>query len=487
MEHYNRDDFERNNTGNDLYSRHTRINNQSPQRKDFVVSFITGAIVGSALGLYYKMKVFEKADQAIAKEKELREKALNYKSQAEQHIETVKTRVENFRNKSNNGVSSDELSAQKVAIQREVSDHNLADQSPEAREIQEAKLEADNHSKVGASATELAAQQNAIKSETNHDQLADQSPQAREIQDAKVEAKRNDQQTATPSSKELAAQQNAIQAESNHDTLADQSPQAREIQEAKADAKSKQANSNIDNNKHVSDKEIAMAQSAIKEESSLSDPSQTKEQSTQTSNADKLASAAHTKKQKMNNDSQVLANTNAFTKEQDVAKNNKQTTPSLVDQTNQNSSKANDGSFANRLATAAKDKQAKLTKGSKESQLTNALLAEAPIAKSKMTKVPNLVTKSSTNDTKNSKSSQTTNKQSSKKQNKAQFDKGVVTRQNNASTKSNNKNKTQTKTSKQSTKTPSQNKNQKQQGKQQPTQQKVEKTTSKIEKRTFND
>ncbi|MBY6178295.1 hypothetical protein [Staphylococcus warneri] len=484
MEHYNRDDFERNNTGNDLYSRHTRINDQTPQRKDFVVSFITGAIVGSALGLYYKMKVFEKADQAIAKEKELREKALNYKSQAEHHIETVKTRVENFRNKSNNGVTSDELSAQKVAIQREVSDHNLADQSPEAREIQEAKLEAENHSKVGASATELAAQQNAIKSETNHDQLADQSPQAREIQDAKVEAKRNDQQTAKPSSKELAAQQNAIQAESNHDQLADQSPQAREIQEAKADAKSKQADSNIDNNKHVSEKEIAIAQSAIKEESSLSDPSQTKDKAAQTSSADKLASAAHTKKQKMNNDSQVLADTSDLTKEQDVAKSNKQTTPNLLNQSNHNASKANDGSFANRLATAAKDKQAKLTKGSKESQLTNALLAEAPIAKSKMTKVPNLVTKSSTNETKGNNVSQTTNQQPSKKQNKAQFDKGVVTRQNNQSTKSNNKTKTQTKSSKQSTKTPSQNKNQKQQGKKQ---QKVEKTTSKIEKRTFND
>lgn len=484
MEHYNRDDFERNNTGNDLYSRHTRINDQTPQRKDFVVSFITGAIVGSALGLYYKMKVFEKADQAIAKEKELREKALNYKSQAEHHIETVKTRVENFRNKSNNGVTSDELSAQKVAIQREVSDNNLADQSPEAREIQEAKLEADAHSKVGASATELAAQQNAIKSETNHDQLADQSPQAREIQDAKVEAKRNDQQTATPSSKELAAQQNAIQAESNHDTLADQSPQAREIQEAKADAKSKQADSNIDNNKHVSDKEIAMAQSAIKEESSLSDPSQTKDKAAQTSSADKLASAAHTKKQKMNNDSQVLADTSDLTKEQDVAKSNKQTTPNLLNQSNHNASKANDGSFANRLATAAKEKQAKLTKGSKESQLTNSLLAEAPIAKSKMTKVPNLVTKSSTNETKGNNVSQTTNQQPSKKQNKVQFDKGVVTRQNNQSTKSNNKTKTQTKSSKQSTKTPSQNKNQKQQGKKQ---QKVEKTTSKIEKRTFND
>ena len=484
MEHYNRDDFERNNTGNDLYSRHTRINDQTPQRKDFVVSFITGAIVGSALGLYYKMKVFEKADQAIAKEKELREKALNYKSQAEHHIETVKTRVENFRNKSNNGVTSDELSAQKVAIQREVSDNNLADQSPEAREIQEAKLEADAHSKVGASATELAAQQNAIKSETNHDQLADQSPQAREIQDAKVEAKRNDQQTATPSSKELAAQQNAIQAESNHDTLADQSPQAKEIQEAKAEAKSTQVDSNIDNNKHVSDKEIAMAQSAIKEESSLSDPSQTKDKAAQTSSADKLASAAHTKKQKMNNDSQVLSDTSDLTKEQDVAKSNKQTTPNLLNQSNHNASKANDGSFANRLATAAKEKQAKLTKGSKESQLTNALLAEAPIAKSKMTKVPNLVTKSSTNETKGNNVSQTTNQQPSKKQNKAQFDKGVVTRQNNQSTKSNNKTKTQTKSSKQSTKTPSKNKNQKQQGKKQ---QKVEKTTSKIEKRTFND
>lgn len=484
MEHYNRDDFERNNTGNDLYSRHTRINDQTPQRKDFVVSFITGAIVGSALGLYYKMKVFEKADQAIAKEKELREKALNYKSQAEHHIETVKTRVENFRNKSNNGVTSDELSAQKVAIQREVSDHNLADQSPEAREIQEAKLEADAHSKVGASATELAAQQNAIKYETNHDQLADQSPQAREIQDAKLEAKRNDQQTATPSSKELAAQQNAIQAESNHDHLADQSPQAREIQEAKAEAKSTQADSNIDNNKHVSDKEIAMAQSAIKEESSLSDPSQTKDKAAQTSSADKLASAAHTKKQKMNNDSQVLSDTSDLTKEQDVAKSNKQTTPNLLNQSNHNASKANDGSFANRLATAAKEKEAKLTKGSKESQLTNALLAEAPIAKSKMTKVPNLVTKSSTNETKGNNVSQTTNQQPSKKQNKAQFDKGVVTRQNNQSTKSNNKTKTQTKSSKQSTKTPSQNKNQKQQGKKQ---QKVEKTTSKIEKRTFND
>ncbi|MFF9878818.1 smooth muscle caldesmon, partial [Staphylococcus pasteuri] len=219
MEHYNRDDFERNNTGNDLYSRHTRINNQTPQRKDFVVSFITGALVGSALGLYYKLKVFEKADQAIAKEKELREKALNYKSQAERHFESVKNQVENFRNKSKDGISSDELSAQKVAIQREVSDNNLADQSPEARDIQEAKLEAEGNSGSDASAAELAAQQNAIQAETNKDSLADQSPQAREIQQAKQEAQNEEQQSnATPSATELAAQQNAIQAETNKDS-----------------------------------------------------------------------------------------------------------------------------------------------------------------------------------------------------------------------------------------------------------------------------
>ncbi|MGC9652404.1 hypothetical protein ACO2FJ_11290 [Staphylococcus warneri] len=58
----------------------------------------------------------------------------------------------------------------------------------------------------------------------------------------------------------------------------------------------------------------------------------------------------------MNNDSQVLADTSDLTKEQDVAKSNKQTTPNLLNQSNHNASKANDGSFANRLATAAKRK-----------------------------------------------------------------------------------------------------------------------------------
>ena len=135
--------------------------------------------------------------------------------------------MEDFRNRSKDGLTSEELQAQKVAIQREVNDNNLADQSPEAQEIQEAKLEAtkdDFDQEQGPSASELTAQQNAIQEET---ELADQSPEAQNIQDAKAET----QQQSGPTASEL-LQQNAIQEETK---LADQSPEAQDIQEAKAE------------------------------------------------------------------------------------------------------------------------------------------------------------------------------------------------------------------------------------------------------------
>ena len=50
-------------------------------------------------------------------------------------------------------------------------------------------------------------------------------------------------------------------------------------------------------------------------------------------------------------------------------------------------------SQAERLANAAKQKQAKLTPGSKESQLTEALFAEKPVAKNDLKEIPQLVTK----------------------------------------------------------------------------------------------
>ena len=80
---------------------------------------------------------------------------------------------------------------------KEVSDNNLSDQSPEAQEIQEAKLEAtkdDFEQQNKPSATELTAQQNAIQQESK---LADQSPEAQEIQEAKAESHKEDSQEAS--------------------------------------------------------------------------------------------------------------------------------------------------------------------------------------------------------------------------------------------------------------------------------------------------
>lgn len=59
MEHYNRDNFEKSHTSEELYHRTSRSQSNSLKRKDFVVSFIASAIVGSAVGLYYKNKIYK--------------------------------------------------------------------------------------------------------------------------------------------------------------------------------------------------------------------------------------------------------------------------------------------------------------------------------------------------------------------------------------------------------------------------------------------
>ena len=75
-EHYNRDEFVTNNTGKDLHGQGENQNSNNydvsnsqyshnkfsshPSRKDFVISFITGALIGSAVGLFYKNKAEEK-------------------------------------------------------------------------------------------------------------------------------------------------------------------------------------------------------------------------------------------------------------------------------------------------------------------------------------------------------------------------------------------------------------------------------------------
>ncbi|MGC7732382.1 YtxH domain-containing protein [Staphylococcus epidermidis] len=407
MEHYNRDNFEKSHTSEELYHRSSRSQSNSLKRKDFVVSFIASAIVGSAVGLYYKNKIYKKTDELKEKEQDLRSKVEDYKQRAEDTMFSVKSKVEQLKNDSKDNIHADELQAQKVAIQRET---HLADESPEAQAIQEAKKETKKADGVRPSATELAAQQNAIQRETH---LADESPEAQAIQGAKSEVDSNNKTSMT----------------------------------------------HIDSEKEPSAEEIAIAQTAVKEEArshNLANPSASVEdtKSKSETETEKLVAAAKAKRDKINNNNKVASNTKNLMQEESIKHSNNSDVPNLV--TNLNQSQASGtNSDAYRLAQAAKEKKAKLTNGSKETQLTESLLKEPSIAKAqtKLKRIPTLITES---------------KQHS---NNPHIQKNANQTKNITVTKEDSEGKQQH--------TPNQNKRNKQQ--------KVEKTSSKIEKRTFND
>ena len=407
MKHYNRDNFEKSHTSEELYHRSSRSQSNSLKRKDFVVSFIASAIVGSAVGLYYKNKIYKKTDELKEKEQDLRSKVEDYKQRAEDTMFSVKSKVEQLKNDSKDNIHADELQAQKAAIQRET---HLADESPEAQAIQEAKKETKKADGVRPSATELAAQQNAIQRETH---LADESPEAQAIQEAKSEVDSNNKTSMT----------------------------------------------HIDSEKEPSAEEIAIAQTAVKEEvrsHNLANPSASVEdtKSKSETETEKLAAAAKAKRDKINNNNKVASNTKNLMQEESIKHSNNSDVPNLV--TNLNQSQASDtNSVAYRLAQAAKEKRSKLTNGSKETQLTEALLKEPSIAKAqtKLKRIPTLITES---------------KQHS---NNPHIQKNANQTKNITATKEDSEGKQQH--------TPNQNKRNKQQ--------KVEKTSSKIEKRTFND
>ncbi|WP_233231494.1 YtxH domain-containing protein [Staphylococcus epidermidis] len=407
MEHYNRDNFEKSHTSEELYHRSSRSQSNSLKRKDFVVSFIVSAIVGSAVGLYYKNKIYKKTDELKEKEQDLRSKVEDYKQRAEDTMFSVKSKVEQLKNDSKDNIHADELQAQKAAIQHET---HLADESPEAQAIQEAKKETKKADGVRPSATELAAQQNAIQRETH---LADESPEAQAIQEAKSEVDSNNKTSMT----------------------------------------------HIDSEKEPSVEEIAIAQTAVKEEArshNLANPSASVEdtKSKSETETEKLAAAAKAKRDKINNNNKVASNTKNLMQEESIKHSNNSDVPNLV--TNLNQSQASDtNSVAYRLAQAAKEKKSKLTNGSKETQLTESLLKEPSIAKAqtKLKRIPTLITES---------------KQHS---NNPHIQKNANQTKNITATKEDSEGKQQH--------TPNQNKRNKQQ--------KVEKTSSKIEKRTFND
>ncbi|MCG9810731.1 hypothetical protein [Staphylococcus argenteus] len=137
-----------------LKNKHTYQNETLPNRKDFVVSFITGALVGSALGLYFKNKVYQKADDLKVKEQEISKMVKERKVQLEETVEYTKERVEGFLNKSKDEKAT--IKAQQVAIKEEASANNLSDTSQEAQEIQEAKKEANKAGEVETQAERLA-------------------------------------------------------------------------------------------------------------------------------------------------------------------------------------------------------------------------------------------------------------------------------------------------------------------------------------------
>lgn len=364
MEHYNRDNFEKSHTSEKLYHRSSRSQSNSLKRKDFVVSFIASAIVGSAVGLYYKNKIYKKTDELKEKEQDLRSKVEDYKQRAEDTMFSVKSKVEQLKNDSKDNIHADEIQAQKAAIQRET---HLADESPEAQAIQEAKSEVDSNNKTSMT--------------------------------------------------------------------------------------------HIDSEKEPSAEEIAIAQTAVKEEArshNLANPSASVEdtKSKSETETEKLAAAAKAKRDKINNNNKVASNTKNLMQEESIKHSNNSDVPNLV--TNLNQSQASDtNSVAYRLAQAAKEKKSKLTNGSKETQLTESLLKEPSIAKAqtKLKRIPTLITES---------------KQHS---NNPHIQKNANQTKNITATKEDSEGKQQH--------TPNQNKRNKQQ--------KVEKTSSKIEKRTFND
>ncbi|WP_186364432.1 hypothetical protein, partial [Staphylococcus hominis] len=337
--HYNRDDYESYNHPK-FSNQATRDTNQEidyktyyndprfKSRKRFIVSFITGAIIGSTIGLLTKNKANQKIDDLKAKEQEVKDNYYSIKQQTEETIDNVRHKIEDLKNRKHTGISSDELAAQRRAIQSETSNH-LADESPLAKEIQEAKAETtvkeNNYiNNEHNSAEEIVAQQNAIKDELSNN-LADESPQAQEIQEAKKEAIAKDEKQEETDA--LAAQRRAIQSETSSN-LADESPQAQEIQEAKKEAIAK-------DEKQEETDALAAQRRAVQNESEinqLSNPARSHQtqNSENESQASKIASAARTKQAKLKDNKDVASNTQKLFEEAPITSSKYDKVPNLI-------------------------------------------------------------------------------------------------------------------------------------------------------------
>lgn len=181
MKYYNRDDYERNLESYEVPEYFTK-----GARNDFVYSFIVGAVIGSAVGLVSLSKAKNK-DKSVPKQdaqfkSNIIKQSEKEQQEAEQQVNSIKSTISEAQEKETE-VSEAELTAQKVAIQQETSDNNLANMSPEAQEQQEAQtvesqaqandIPAHIDSNAQPSESEVRAQQNAIQEEANIDEQTD--------------------------------------------------------------------------------------------------------------------------------------------------------------------------------------------------------------------------------------------------------------------------------------------------------------------------
>lgn len=174
MKYYNRDNYERNLESYEVPEYFTK-----GARNEFVYGFIVGAVIGSAVGLVSISKS-RATNKSIPKQdnqfkSSIIEQSELERQEADDKVNEIKSTIDDAQNK-NTEVTDAELSAQRVAIQQETSDNNLANMSPDAQEQREVTTSEDANQSDDSlahidpnaepSESEINAQQNAIKEET---------------------------------------------------------------------------------------------------------------------------------------------------------------------------------------------------------------------------------------------------------------------------------------------------------------------------------
>ena len=124
MKYYNRDNYERNLESYEVPEYFTK-----GARNEFVYGFIVGAVIGSAVGLVSISKS-RATNKSIPKQdnqfkSSIIEQSELERQEADDKVNEIKSTIDDAQNK-NTEVTDAELSAQRVAIQQETSDNNLA-------------------------------------------------------------------------------------------------------------------------------------------------------------------------------------------------------------------------------------------------------------------------------------------------------------------------------------------------------------------------